>query len=62
MKSLRELIKDITNCSMTERELADAERRLYRFFRLLYEVQLEYEVKDVKYTCAINRVFDVDCT
>ena len=48
MKSLRELIKDITNCSMTERELTDAERRLYRFFRLLYEVQLEYEVKDVK--------------
>ena len=56
MKSLRELIKDITNCSMTERELADAERRLYRFFRLLYEVQLEYEVKDVKYTLIVWRL------
>lgn len=48
MKSLRELIKETTGRSMTEQELADAERRLYRFFRLLYEVQLECEVKDVK--------------
>lgn len=33
---------------MTEQELTDAERRLYRFFRLLYEIQLECEAKDVK--------------
>lgn len=48
MKNLRELIKEATACPMTEQELADAERRLYRFFRLLYEVRLESEAKDVK--------------
>lgn len=32
MKNLRELIKKATPYPMTEQELADAERRLYRFF------------------------------
>lgn len=48
MKSLGELIKERTGRSMTEQELADAERRLYRFFWLLYEVQLECGEKNVK--------------
>ncbi len=48
MKSLRELIEKNTPYPMTEQELADAERRLYRFFQLLYEIQLECEVKNVK--------------
>lgn len=48
MKNLRELIKKATPYPMTEQELADAERRLYRFFRLLYEVHIESEVKDAK--------------
>lgn len=39
MKSLRELIEKNIPHSMTEQELVDAERRLYRFFRLLYEIE-----------------------
>lgn len=38
MKNLREFIKKATPYPMTEQELADAERRLYRFFRLLYNI------------------------
>ena len=38
MKNLRELIKKATPYPMTEQELADAERRFYRFFRLLYNI------------------------
>ena len=41
MQSLRELIKETTTYPMTEQELADAERRLYRFFWLLYKIKVE---------------------
>lgn len=46
MKSLRELIEKATPYPMTEQELADAERRLYRFFRLLYEINQNREAQD----------------
>ena len=47
-EKILELIEKNTPYPMTEQELADAERRLYRFFQLLYEIQLECEVKNVK--------------